>query len=278
MKIAVTAPSARIEPSVASQVKAIAAAQFGARAPDIAFHPQCFLEAGHFAGTDQQRLDGFLEVANDPSVDAVWFARGGYGSNRIASAALERLGPEAREKIYLGFSDAGFLLAGLYKAGFERLAHGPMPSNLAWPDSEPAIRRALSFLVDADASTLEPSLSAETAPTAAFNLTVFAHLIGTPLEPDLSGHVLMLEDVSEYLYRIDRAMFQISERPFFEKLAGLRLGRISDVPENDRPFGQTAEEIARAWCARKGVAFLGGCDIGHDAENKVAPFGRWRGG
>ena len=56
-------------------------------------------------------------------------------------------------------------------------------------------------------------------------------------------------------------------------LAGVRLGRISDIPENDRPFGQNEEEIAQYWCRRAGVKYLGRADIGHDGENKIVPFG-----
>ena len=66
----------------------------------------------------------------DPSIDAVWFARGGYGSNRIAEAALADLPDAARDKLYLGYSDAGFLLAGFHKAGLD-VAWGPMPQDVA---------------------------------------------------------------------------------------------------------------------------------------------------
>ena len=114
-------------------------------------------------------------------------------------------------------------------------------------------------------------------PTAAFNLTILSALLGTSLEPDLTGHVLMLEEVSEALYRIDRLFFHITSQPSIRRVAGIRLGRCSDVPENDPAFDQTPEEIARYWCERAGIPFLGAADIGHDAANRVVPFGRWRG-
>ncbi len=85
----------------------------------------------------------------DPSVDAVWFARGGYGSNRIAEAALADLPEAARTKTYLGFSDAGFLLAGLHKAGLE-VAWGPMPQDVLRDGGEAAVNRALDWLVRRD--------------------------------------------------------------------------------------------------------------------------------
>jgi muramoyltetrapeptide carboxypeptidase len=60
-------------------------------------------------------------------------------------------------------------------------------------------------------------------------------------------------------------------------LAGLRLGRVSQVPDNDRPFGQTAEEIAQHWCSVNAIPWLGRADIGHDADNKIVPFGLFGG-
>ena len=108
----------------------------------------------------------------------------------------------------------------------------------------------------------------------AFNLTVLSLLLGTPLEPDLSGHVLLVEEVSEHLYRIDRSLFHVTRNPVVAGLAGLRLGRCSDIPPNDPDFGADEVEIARYWCAGAGLEWLGRADIGHDANNKVVPFGR----
>ncbi|MCA1748949.1 MAG: LD-carboxypeptidase, partial [Sphingomonadales bacterium] len=93
------------------------------------------------------------------------------------------------------------------------------------------------------------------------------------LEPDLSGHVLMLEEVSEYLYRIDRSLHHILMNRSLRGIAGLRLGRCTDILENEVDFGETPEGMARHWCGKAGIPFLGDADIGHDAENKVVPFG-----
>ena len=98
--------------------------------------------------------------------------------------------------------------------------------------------------------------------------------MGTALEPDLSGHVLMLEEVSEALYRVDRMMFHLTGQASIRRVAGIRLGRVSDIVENDPDFGLTAEEIVRYWCARSGIPYLGLADIGHDTDNKIVPFGR----
>jgi muramoyltetrapeptide carboxypeptidase len=270
MRIAIVAPSTPILKETAKRVTALATE--AAPGAELHFHPQCFMSHGHFAGEDRVRLEALLEVANDPGFQAVWFARGGYGSCRIAEAAIERLGPSARDKAWLGYSDAGFLLAGLYRAGFADLAHGPMPNDRRRDGGEAAVRRGLAWLTERSAESLEPGLGTE--PAAAFNLTVLGHLIGTPLEPDLTGHVLLLEDVSEYMYRSDRAMFHLTASPAVRRVAGIRLGRCSEVPANDPDFGQTEEQVFRFWCDRAGIPYLGRADIGHDSANKVVPFGK----
>jgi muramoyltetrapeptide carboxypeptidase len=304
-RIAICAPSAPFAREDAERVAALAAAEFPAL--DLHFHPQCFVEAGHFAGPDEARLAALLECANDPQVDAVWFARGGYGSNRIAEAALAGMGREARGKTFLGYSDAGYLLAALYRNGIGRPVHGPMPADtvtvergktfLGYSDAgyllaalyrngigrpvhgpmpadvrraggEDAVRRSLAWLAGG-CGGLEPSL--DERPAVAFNLITLAMLCGTPLMPGLAGHVVMVEEVSEHLYAVDRLFFHVTAH--LGGIAGLRLGRVSEVPGNDRPFGAGPLEIARYWCARHDIALLGEADIGHDAANKIVPFG-----
>jgi muramoyltetrapeptide carboxypeptidase len=270
MRIAVVAPSTPIREEDAERVAALATARHP-RAT-LAFDPQCFLSHKHFAGDDAVRADAFVAAANNPEVDAIWFARGGYGSCRIAEGVLARLEAPARAKAYLGYSDAGFLLGGLYAGGFGEVAHGPMPRDIVRDGGEAAVARALDWLVERLPQALEPGLVARER-HAAFNITVFAHMIGTPLQPDLAGHVLMLEDVSEHMYRTDRAMFHITSNPAIRRVAGIRLGRCSEVPVNDPDFGETEEELFRYWCNRSGIAWLGRADIGHDVDNKVVPFG-----
>lgn len=264
-RIAICAPGKRLEREDADAVQQLAAGEDGIA---LHFHPQCFARHGHFAGADEERLAAFVECANDPSFDAVWFANGGYGSNRIAADAVRHLGPAAQHKRFLGYSDTGYLLASLYKAGIGQAAHGPMVGDIGREYGNAAIRRALDWL-GGGTEGLEPSLDG--TPAAAFNLMTLAMLCGTDLQPDLSGHVVMVEEVSEHLYAVDRLFFHITQH--LKDIAGLRLGRISDVPENDRPFGASDVEIAESWCAKAGIAFLGRADIGHDAANRIVPFG-----
>jgi muramoyltetrapeptide carboxypeptidase len=269
------APGSRIDETVAARVAGIAADLDSNRSVDIHFHPQCFLASGHFAGNDAARAQAFVDIANDASFDALWFARGGYGACRIAEASIAQLTAVARSKVYLGYSDAGSLLAGLYKEGFTGLAHGPMPSDILRAGGEAAVKRGLAYLTGRAPDALEASVSADSR-TAAFNMVVLSQLLGTPLQPDLSDHVLMLEEVAEYMYRIDRFLFHITSNPGIRRVSGIKLGRCSGIQSNEPDFGQTEEEMIRHWSERSGIPYLGRADIGHDVDNKVVPFGRLR--
>ncbi|MEQ1725550.1 MAG: LD-carboxypeptidase [Sphingopyxis sp.] len=291
-RIGIVAPSVYLFPRHVERANALVAAQF----PDVelVWHPQVYARSpndvggetgfvlsdadhvpdaamhGHFAGSDEQRAAAFVEMANREDIDAIWFARGGYGAGRIAMDVLPRLSPAARTKTYMGYSDASYMLAILYRAGFPHLCHGPMVID----SNEDSLSRALGWLVRKDMRSLEPGLKAGER-YAAFNLISAAMMVGTPLWPDVSGHVLMLEEVGEYLYSVDRCFFAVTSALWRGAPAEIRLGQVTDIKENDRPYGRDEVGIARDWCARANIRYGGRAEIGHYAGNKVVPFGRF---
>ena len=245
-RIGVVAPASRMSPEVAERVPTLAKSLYPDRTPEIIFHPQCFASHGHFAGDDETRGQAFLDIANDETYDAVWFARGGYGSCRVVEAVMSRLTEPSRRKTYVGYSDAGVLLAALYRAGFETVAHGPVAQDILRDGGEEAVGRALAWMVDLSPEALE-STAGRGKMTAAFNMTVLSQLLGTPLQPDLGGHVLMLEEVGEAMYRIDRSLFHITSNAEIRRVSGVMLGRCSNITPNEPDFGMNEEEIARYW-------------------------------
>jgi muramoyltetrapeptide carboxypeptidase len=270
VRIGIVAPSRPIDRATAERVRAFAAAQF----PDVTldFHPHCFAsDGGHFAGPDADRAAAFVAMANDSEIDAIWFARGGYGANRILMAAMPQLGEPARGKAYCGYSDTGFLLSALYAAGIGRPTHAPMVADIARDGGETAVARTLAWLTRGDRDTLEPGLDLQ--PAVAFNLAILTTLIGTPWLPPLAGHVLLIEDIAEPLYRIDRMLFQVAHAKALRGIAAIRLGRFSVIQPNDPPFAEALETIVARWCAEMGVPLLAPADIGHDAANRIVPFG-----
>jgi muramoyltetrapeptide carboxypeptidase len=271
-KIGVVATASRLSPEVATRVASLAERLYPEQTPDIVFHPQCFASHGHFAGDDEMRAQAFLDIANDGSYEAVWFARGGYGTCRVVESVMRGLTETSKRMAYVGYSDAGMLLAALYRAGFEAVAHGPVAQDILRDGGDAAVARALAWMIDRAPESLEPTVDG-VKKTAAFNMTILSHLLGTPLEPDLGGHVLMLEEVGEAMYRIDRSLFHITGNANIRRVSGIMLGRCSNITPNEPDFGMNEEEIAQYWCRRAGIPWLGRADIGHDADNKIVPFG-----
>lgn len=271
VRIGIVAPASRMDDAGAERVLSLVSREYAGLA-EVVFHPQCFMRSGHFAGTDEQRSGALVEVANDPSIDAVWFARGGYGSIRIVDDVLPRLSASARQKLYLGYSDLGSLLGSFYRHGVGRPVHAPMPADILRADGETAVRRTLDFLTGRLEGVLEGGLVAGEK-TVAFNLTILSRLIGTEHFPEVDGHVVLLEEVSEYMYNIDRTMAHLTAQASMRRVAGIRLGRCSLVPPNEPEFGQTEVQVVEHWCGRAGIRYLGRADIGHDVGNKIVPFG-----
>ncbi len=271
MKVAVIAPSRSLQRDAVDPLMRVQAQDPELARIHVAIHEQCFLSHGHFAGDDDTRAAAFLEVANDPSIDAIWFARGGYGSGRLLPLIIPALRAPAARKTYLGYSDTGYLLAALAQMGVGQCVHGPLLSDGLRDGGEDALARVLAWLTSRDDASLEPSLG-EAKRAYAFNLTILASLAATEHLPTMDGAVLMIEDIGEHLYAVDRHLMTVFTSGRFDRLHGVRCGRISDVPENDIDFGQEAEEIVRFWCERRGVPYLGRADVGHDADNKLVPF------
>lgn len=270
MRIGVVAPARTVSREGSARMAAFMALTYPQH--DIVFHPQCYMTEGHFAGSDAVRAAAFLEFANDPGIDAIWFARGGYGSNRILEMVMPHLNSAAKTKTYMGFSDMGFMLGALYARRIGFPVHASMASSMGKSDTGEAPGWALAWLIDKDIKALEPTLL-DGKPAAAFNLSILDAIIGTPWMPDLTDHVLMIEEVGEPMYRIDRMLFTMAHATQLKGLAGVRLGAISDVVHNDVDFGESGEFMMNRWCREMGVPYLGRCEIGHVALNRVVPFG-----
>ena len=269
MRIGVLAASSRTNPSAIPSMIAYAAAAFPE--VELVFHPQCTATDGHFAGSDFARAAAFLEYANDPAFDAIWFLRGGYGANRILQMVMPELGRAARHKTYLGYSDVGFLLGALYARRIGRAVHGPMVSDIHRHDGEATVARSLGWMARGDRSGLEPGLRGQ--PSAAFNLSILTSLIGTPWLPDLTDHVLIVEEVSEPMCAIDRMLFKVANATQLKGIAGLRLGAVTAVQANEPAWGETLDYMMVRWARDMGVPYLGRAEVGHTQANHVVPFG-----
>jgi muramoyltetrapeptide carboxypeptidase len=236
------------------------------------FDEGIFQKHGFLAGTDIQRSDQVNRLFADPSVQAIVCARGGYGSMRILSF-LDFETIQTHPKIFLGFSDVSALLAILYDRCGLVTFHGPLVTTLAKATEKTimAMKTALASdvsleLIPENSSVIKPGVCSGIL--AGGNLTTLCHLIGTPYAPNFKGKILLLEDVGEMPYRIDRMLTQMKLAGCFNGIAGLILGTFKEC-------GQLYEivEIFSNIFEDADIPILAGFDMGHGEHNLTIPMG-----
>ncbi len=228
--------------------------------------------AGYLAGPDPQRARLINELFADPEISAVWCARGGYGSMRILPLIdydLVRLNP----KPFVGASDATALVTTLYSRCRTPVFHGPMIVTLADAD-EKTCQSVCQTFSGTGSITIKAEPFEMLKPGAAAgkviggNLTTLSHLMGTPFEPDFSGHLLFIEDIGEAPYRIDRMMTQFKMAGKLSGISGLLLGRFSGCG----PMEQI-HSIMRSIFQDRDIPMLSGIPAGHGLPNLTVPMG-----
>ena len=226
---------------------------------------------GYYAGTDPERLEDL-----QPNAPLVACMRGGWGSARLLERPLA-----ADEHWLLGFSDVTSLLWARQAAGLPGGIHGPMVTTLgAEPEWSQERLRALLFgeaLPPLHGTVWNPG-QAE-GPCLAGNLTVATHLLGTPHLPDLSGAILLFEDIGEAPYRIDRMLSHWRLSGALQQIAGLGFGSFSDCEgdEDDardpqHSFGLQA--VLQERCGDLGIPVIADLPFGHRCGNAAIPIGR----
>lgn len=225
-------------------------------------HPDPQRRWGDLAGHDRQRLADL-----HPSAPLVACLRGGWGSARL----LEGAGAiSANPHWLLGFSDVTSLLWARQACGLAGGIHGPLLTTLA---AEPlwSQQRLRDLLFGAALPALEGEgwCSGEAVgPLLVGNLTVATHLLGTPHLPALQGAVLVLEDVGEAPYRLDRMLTHWRLAGALQQLAGIGFGRFSDCQD------EGAEAVLRERTADLGIPVVAGLPVGHDPGNAALPIGQ----
>lgn len=199
-----------------------------------------------FAGDDNLRTEDFQRFLDDESVKAIFAARGGYGTIRIIDQ-LDFSGFEGKPKWIIGFSDITVLHSHIYASFDIPSIHGQMPLTIpdGTKESLETLRKALfnePFDYQYDSLTRNRPGNAKGVLIGG-NLTLLMVMAGSVSEMDYSGKILFLEDVGEYLYSIDRMMWNLKRAGKLSKLKGLIVGGFTELKDNDIPFGQTAAEI-----------------------------------
>jgi len=227
---------------------------------------------GYFAGTDEHRADLLNRFFHDNNIKAIVCARGGFGSLRILPLIdfdMIRDNP----KIFVGFSDISAILLTLNKKCGLITFHGPMVTTLAEADQK---SKGLFFSTLTDDKKLEVILQRGTSIKPGIssgivfggNLATLCHLLGTPFEPSFEGGILILEDVGEVPYKLDRMLSQMKLAGCFDGLAGLALGSFKGCGKYDDIY-RIVEDVFK----EDDIPILAGFEAGHVNSNITFPIG-----
>jgi muramoyltetrapeptide carboxypeptidase len=227
---------------------------------------------GYLAGEDKVRLQDFHEMFEDERVKAILCARGGYGVLRLFEGIDFEL-IRKHPKIFIGYSDITALLLALYKKARLVTFHGPVLRDLVKNQGE-NLKSLLRLLTSREPFTL-PCRGARTVVKGSAegkliggNLSLIAHLLGTPFMPSPKGAILFIEEKGEALYRIDRLLTHLRLSGFLRGCQGVMIGSFEDCGD---PAG--LEEVIADRLGDLGVPVMTGLPVGHGEENLALPVG-----
>jgi muramoyltetrapeptide carboxypeptidase len=232
----------------------------------------------YFSGTDEERLADFQEMLDDEQVKAILCGRGGYGLTRIIDR-LDFRKFKKQPKWIIGYSDVTILHSHLYANYYISSMHAPMAG--AFNDGGYINRFVQSLHRALEGKQLKYSCETHDfnrkgeaiGELVGGNLTLLAHLTGTDSDIKTRGRILLLEDVGEYLYNIDRMVYQLKRSGKLSRLAGLIVGGFTDTRDTERPFGQSAYEIIRDAVQEYDYPICFGFPVSHGKENYALKIG-----
>ena len=232
-----------------------------------------------FSATDEERAADVQSFMDDPDIQAIWCACGGYGSVRIIDK-LDFSHFKERPKWFCGFSDVTVFHSHLHNLGIASL-HCTMPVKIDASNLESVNNRSmiqglnggiLAYSVPACSLNKQGMASGE---VVGGNLSVLYSLLASPSDLNTTGKILLIEDLDEHLYHVDRMMQALKRSGKLDNLAGLIVGTMDDMHNKDaeNPFGQTAEEIIDSCCAGFSYPICYNFPVGHGADNVAVKMG-----
>lgn len=234
------------------------------------------LEAHQFAGDDKARIADFQKMLDNPTINAIWCARGGYGTVRIIDQ-LDFSIFKQHPKWIIGYSDVTVLHNHIHNFGIESI-HATMPLDVV-KNTEKALNtlkkslfgQKLTYEIPA---AIENKFGKATGVLIGGNLSILYSLLGSESSINTDGKILFIEDLDEYLYHIDRMFMNLKRNGYFTNLKGLIIGEMTDMHDNSIPFGKNVKEII--------LDCLKDCDFpvvfdfpsGHSKDNRALILGR----
>ncbi|WP_207421652.1 S66 peptidase family protein [Desertivirga brevis] len=270
-KIAITCPAKKLPHDIHSAI-----ALLESWGLEVVLGETVYASHYQFAGDDQLRTKDLQRFLDDAEIKAIVAARGGYGTIRIIDQVDFSLFSQ-NPKWLIGFSDITVLHSHIHNLNIPTI-HGQMPLNVpdATKPSLESLRKALfgeslEYLLDPNTYN---TLGEVTAPLIGGNLSLLVMMMGSVSEMDFKGKILFIEDVGEYLYAVDRMMWNLRRSGKLEGLAGLIVGGFTGIKDNDDPFGQNVEEIILNVAQEYHYPICFGFPAGHLSDNHAIIFGK----
>jgi muramoyltetrapeptide carboxypeptidase len=271
--VAVVAPAAAIERAHLER----GVNMLGSMGYRVKVSERALARSGILAGDDRERASELREYFADPEVKAIFSARGGYGCGRLLPL-LDFKAMAGTPKIFVGFSDATFLLNALVDLAGMVSFHGPMVAMDFARGLSPRALEHMQGLLSGKLERFELEAHETMHPGRAEGeviggcLSVLVATIGTPFEPRFDGRILFLEDTGEKAYRIDRMLVQLRQSGALKRLAGIVFGAIRAI-DGDEQETRMIARFASEQTANLGCPVLYGVEAGHGTENFTIPFG-----
>jgi len=236
--------------------------------------PHAMARDGYLAGADTHRATDLASAIADPSIDGIWCLRGGYGATRLLPD-LDVDAIAARPKALIGYSDITALHAAWRRAGVLSF-HGPTARGQFTPFTLDSFMRAVVRGVDSGGVASEATVIREgiaTGQLAGGNLALVAALCGTPWAIDFAGAIVVLEDVNEATYRIDRMLTQLRQAGAFDGCVGIAMGHCTNCDESSDDGSRPLEDVMREVADALGVPAVMGIPVGHIEDQWTLPLG-----
>ena len=243
---------------------------------DVVLGKNIFGSDNHYSGSDEQRTVDLQTMLDDDSIRAIISARGGYGTLRIIDK-LDFKKIQKSPKWIIGYSDITVLHSHIHQNfGIETL-HATMPINFQRDEESVETLRKVLFgeklVYEIPKHTLNRNGEAS-GELVGGNLSLLYALQGSKSDINTDGKILFIEDLDEYLYHIDRMMISLKRSGKLNRLTGLVIGGMTDMKDNQIPFGKTAEEIILDAVKEFKYPVCFGFPAGHLPKNLALPFGR----
>ena len=233
----------------------------------------------HFAGTDQERYEDLQKAMDDPTISAIWCARGGYGTVRILDK-LNFTKFKKHPKWVIGYSDITALHNQIHNEGFESL-HAMMCTSMQDDASsisetietfkDALFGKPLNYTLQGSKYNKEGIVSGQ---LVGGNLTILHTMLGSKTSINTAGKILFIEEIGEYEYHIDRMLQSLKRAGYFDNCKGVLVGDITKVRKNTTPWGVPVQQLILDVLADYNIPVAFNMPAGHEKDNRALILGR----